>query len=92
MRGLAKLPDETVIDGELVALDEDGRPSFNALQNYGSSSAPVVYYVFDVMVLAGRDVTREPLERAARAAGAARSCRSSAEPVRYPAPSTRRSA
>src|ERR1700704_4769010 len=56
MGGLAGLPNETVIDGELVALDEGGRPSFNALQNYPSSRAPIVYYVFDVMVLAGRNV------------------------------------
>jgi bifunctional non-homologous end joining protein LigD len=60
--GLAKLPDETVIDGEVVAFDEEGRPSFNALQNYGSAPAPVVFYVFDVMVLAGKDVLSEPLE------------------------------
>lgn len=58
---LAGLPDETVVDGEVVALDESGRPSFNALQNYGSASAPIVYYVFDVLVLAGRDVMSEPL-------------------------------
>jgi DNA ligase D-like protein (predicted ligase) len=63
VKGLAKLPDETVVDGEVVAFDEDGRPSFNALQNYGSSAAPVVYYVFDVMVLGGVDVRREPLKR-----------------------------
>ena len=43
--------------------DQEGRPSFNALQNYGSAPAPVVYYVFDVMVLAGQNVMREPLER-----------------------------
>lgn len=63
VKGLAKMPDDTVVDGEVVAFDDDGRPSFNALQNYGAAPAPVVYYVFDVMVLAGRDVMREPLEK-----------------------------
>ena len=48
---LAKLPDDTVIDGEIVAFDQ-ARPSFNALQSYGSAAALVVDYVFDVMVLA----------------------------------------
>ncbi|MGP8245656.1 MAG: hypothetical protein ACLQVN_14200 [Bryobacteraceae bacterium] len=57
---LDPLPDETVIDGEVVALDAEGRPSFNALQNFGSG-ASVVYYVFDVLVLGGRDVMSEPL-------------------------------
>jgi DNA ligase D-like protein (predicted ligase) len=61
VKGLARLPDETVIDGEVVAFDEEGRPSFNALQNYGSSAAPVVYYVFDVMVLGGKDLSGLPL-------------------------------
>jgi DNA ligase D-like protein (predicted ligase) len=63
VKGLAKMPDDTVIDGEVVAFDDDGRPSFNALQNYGSAAAAVIYYVFDVMVLAGRDVMRERLEK-----------------------------
>ena len=61
VRALAKIPDETVIDGELVALDENGRPSFYALQNFAGSTT-VLYYVFDVMVLAGRDVKAEPLD------------------------------
>ena len=61
VQGLAKLPNETVIDGELVVLDEDGRPSFNALQN-SDARTPVQYYVFDVMILNGRDVTGETLE------------------------------
>ncbi len=61
VNGLARLPNETVIDGEVVALGDDGRPSFNALQNSVGSQTPIVYYVFDVMVLAGRDVSSEPL-------------------------------
>jgi DNA ligase D-like protein (predicted ligase) len=60
-KALAPLPDETVIDGEVVALDESGRPSFNILQNHASSGAPIVYYVFDVLVLDGRNVMVEPL-------------------------------
>jgi len=59
---LQPLSDETVVDGEIVALDEAGRPSFNALQNYRSAAgAPVIYYLFDVMVLGGRDLKGEPL-------------------------------
>jgi bifunctional non-homologous end joining protein LigD len=63
VKALSALPDETVIDGEIVALDEAGRPSFNSLQNYGSSNTPILYYVFDVLVIAGREVMAEPLKR-----------------------------
>jgi DNA ligase D-like protein (predicted ligase) len=62
LKGLTRLPDETVIDGELVALDDDGRPSFNALQNSVASKTPIQYYVFDVMTLNGRDVRAKTLE------------------------------
>jgi bifunctional non-homologous end joining protein LigD len=55
------LPDETVIDGEVVALDESGRPFFNLLQNYGSAGSPLVYYVFDILLLEGRNLMAEPL-------------------------------
>ena len=61
-KALAKLPDENVIDGEVVALDERGKPSFNILQNYGSSKASILYYIFDVLMLAGKDVMGETLE------------------------------
>ena len=59
---LQSLPDETVIDGEVVALDEGGRPTFNLLQNYDSSKAHLIYYVFDVLIVAGRDTMRETLD------------------------------
>src|SRR5689334_5088679 len=61
VEGLARLPNETVIDGELVAFDEEGRPSFNAMQNAGPTTE-IIYYVFDVMVLRGRDVMAETLD------------------------------
>src|SRR5436190_5772540 len=50
-KALAPMPDETVIDGEIVAVDSEGRPSFNALQNYSGGS--LLYYVFDLLVLSG---------------------------------------
>lgn len=59
---LDRLPDESVIDGEVVALDASGRPSFNTLQNLTPGGAPVFYYVFDVLVFAGRNLTGEPLD------------------------------
>jgi DNA ligase D-like protein (predicted ligase) len=58
---LSGLPNETVIDGEVVAFDEDGKPSFNVLQNHGSSGVPLYFYVFDVMMLGGMDVMSKPL-------------------------------
>src|SRR5215472_4299386 len=61
-KALQAMPDETVIDGEIVAMDEEGRPSFNLLQNYGSWQTPIIYYAFDVMVLSGKDVMGESLE------------------------------
>ena len=61
VKGLAKLPNDTVIDGEVIALDDEGRPSFNLLQNHGGAKTPLLYFVFDLMVLAGRDVMRERL-------------------------------
>ena len=63
---LSNLRDETVLDGELVVLDEAGRQSFNALQLAGSKKAQVFYFIFDVMILASRDLRSETLERRRR--------------------------
>lgn len=61
VNALAPMPDDTVIDGEVVALDENGRPSFNALQNYGPGPSPLHFFIFDILVLDGRDVMGEQL-------------------------------
>jgi DNA ligase D-like protein (predicted ligase) len=59
---LKAMPDNTVLDGEVVALNAEGKPSFNLLQNYGSSKGPLVFFLFDVLVLSGRDVMTETLD------------------------------
>jgi bifunctional non-homologous end joining protein LigD len=61
---LSRLDDESaILDGEIVALDDHGRPSFQALQNIDDPGfrAPVVYYVFDLLHVNGKDLRREPL-------------------------------
>jgi bifunctional non-homologous end joining protein LigD len=58
---LHSLPEETVIDGELVALGTDGKPDFNLLQNFRSAEARIVYYAFDILVHKRRDLAALPL-------------------------------
>jgi bifunctional non-homologous end joining protein LigD len=55
--------DSILIDGEVVAVDSKGCPSFQALQNRASLSPDweVVYYAFDLLNLEGRDWTKDPL-------------------------------
>lgn len=66
-KALQSLEDGTILDGEIVALDENGRPVFNALQNYQRTSRPIFYYVFDVLELGGSSLLKLPLrERRAR--------------------------
>lgn len=60
---LRSLPDETVIDGELVALDEQGRPSFNLLQNYRSAASHIIYYAFDILFHQGESIMQLPLSK-----------------------------
>jgi bifunctional non-homologous end joining protein LigD len=52
VKALAAMPDDTVIDGEVVAHAGDGKPSFNLLQNY-ASAAYLHYFIFDVLILKG---------------------------------------
>jgi bifunctional non-homologous end joining protein LigD len=61
LKGIAELSSDTVIDGEMVALDEEGRPSFNLLQGFGNAQT-IVLYAFDLLMLRGKDVRLWPLE------------------------------
>jgi bifunctional non-homologous end joining protein LigD len=53
---------QAVLDGEVVVLDEEGRPSFQLLQNRGSEPRPMQYAVFDILYLDGQRLLRVPLE------------------------------
>jgi bifunctional non-homologous end joining protein LigD len=57
---LAVRSPECVVDGEVCALDEDGRPSFSAMQQ-GRPDTPIVYEVFDVLEVDGEPVVDLPL-------------------------------
>ena len=64
-----------ILDGEIVALDEQGRSSFSLMQQRTGvgeggrrirrtrDDIPVVYYVFDVLYVDGYDVTQVDLEK-----------------------------
>jgi bifunctional non-homologous end joining protein LigD len=55
---------DAVIDGEIVTVDDQGRPDFQMLQNYGKSGrGHLLYYVFDLLYCEGRDLTNLPLVR-----------------------------
>jgi len=54
---LQRLPQGTVIDGELVAHGPDGKPNFNMLQNFRSAEEHIIYYAFDILVHRDRDLT-----------------------------------
>ena len=66
-----------VLDGEIVALDEEGRSSFSLMQQRSGFSSPgkrkarnpaipVLYYAFDLLYLDGRDLRNIPLEERKR--------------------------
>lgn len=72
-RAVSLLPaDDAVLDGEIVSFDADGKPSFQRLAprihaqrpldiEQARAAVPVVYLVFDLLALGGRDLTGLPL-------------------------------
>jgi bifunctional non-homologous end joining protein LigD len=61
-RALERLDPGTVIDGEIVALDKSGRPSFNGLQKFHDSKEQIHYYAFDLLIYRGKSLLGVPLE------------------------------
>ena len=64
---LMGLPDllsakEAVLDGEIVALDAEGRPSFQLLQNRAHERSTLQYVVFDIVYADGLRLFKVPLE------------------------------
>jgi bifunctional non-homologous end joining protein LigD len=65
LKAVRKLSTEnTVLDGEIVALDSKGRSSFQLLQNRdsGRQAPPLFYYIFDLPQFNGSDLRSAPLE------------------------------
>jgi bifunctional non-homologous end joining protein LigD len=64
LRGLEQIAAKQVVfDGEVVAVDEQGRSAFQLLQSYQMAGAkpPLFYYVFDILQLEGKDLKGLPL-------------------------------
>jgi ATP-dependent DNA ligase len=53
---LSTLPINTVVDGEIAALDENGKPDFHRLQHSAAEASCIHYFVFDVLVSNGNDL------------------------------------
>jgi bifunctional non-homologous end joining protein LigD len=59
---LKKIKNKAVFDGEIVVLDEKGKPSFQELQNYTTQSKlPLLYYVFDILSFNDHQLNDIPL-------------------------------
>lgn len=56
--GRATKSPDCVLDGEVCALDEQGRSSFSEIQK---GTGPLVYYVFDVLEIEGEPLADRPL-------------------------------
>lgn len=61
MEALRDLPKGIVLDGEVVALDDEGHPNFNLLQQFRRERKRIFYFAFDFLVCEDRDLTGLPL-------------------------------
>ncbi|HXR83048.1 MAG TPA: DNA ligase D [Hanamia sp.] len=59
---LKNIDTDCIIDGEIVVLNDEGKPDFQLLQHYSENkNRPVQYYIFDLLELNGEDTTSLPL-------------------------------
>jgi bifunctional non-homologous end joining protein LigD len=59
---VATVKHDVMLDGEIIALDAEGRPSFQALHHQAARSH-TIYYAFDLLHIGGDDLTRTPLAK-----------------------------
>ena len=60
-RAFERLAPDTLVDGEVVAIDETGRISFNLLQHHRSKAKAIQFYAFDLLIHSGRSLLSVPL-------------------------------
>jgi len=61
IEALKKIKKNVILDGEIIAVDPTGLPSFQLLQQYEQNKAPLVYYVFDCLYRDNKSLKEKPL-------------------------------
>lgn len=62
VNALQKIKSDMVLDGEIILLNDKGKPDFQKLQHYEENKEyPLVYYVFDIISLKGKSLKEETL-------------------------------
>jgi bifunctional non-homologous end joining protein LigD len=81
---LHSLKHDVILDGEIVVVDEHGKPHFERLQNYRKSQeGELAYYVFDIVWCDGHDVRTMPLMERKKLLRAVLPAAAPAGPIRY---------
>jgi bifunctional non-homologous end joining protein LigD len=60
-KALKELALNCILDGEIVYIDEDGKPNFDRLQLVNGRNAPLLYYCFDILWKDGDSVMASTL-------------------------------
>jgi bifunctional non-homologous end joining protein LigD len=60
-RALISMDLDCILDGEVVYINPEGRPDFDALQRVNGQKAPIVFYAFDLLWLEGKNLMKQTL-------------------------------